>query len=378
MSTATVKRNSELEARLAELELELSVWKQAHASVAESADRDKKAHNAQVSTLNRQISSLDTIKVSVPRSPDGVLLTRLHDLYFCRTTQSQNPLILCVIDGNSNIFSPSLLSQGLHGGQQAAQQLTKGIAEYLSQEDVQVFGRLSFWITIYFNRTSMLEILLGNSLCAAEVFEDFLIGFGQSSPRFQLVEVGPGREAMDAKIKGGSFSDHCYDRANNKSRTQSTYTHSLASLRRFACLSQVRVTTPAPCNLSMTGCTGGHDNAYLSTLTSLGQEELLGKLVFLQGYNDLSSEMLQLALPLIQVPGLLLSQKPTMSLTRRSGPPGPLTIPSTMGSVTTTGGLMSPQSETHSVTGHPRRPVTAGKPIDPAKVSASPLLCLLS
>ena len=64
LSTATVKRNSELEARVTELELELSVWKQAHAVVAESAERDKKAHNAQVSTLNRQISSLDTIKVS--------------------------------------------------------------------------------------------------------------------------------------------------------------------------------------------------------------------------------------------------------------------------------------------------------------------------
>lgn len=64
LSTATVKRNSDLETRLAELELEISVWKQAHAAVLDVAERDKKAHNAQVSTLNRQISSLDAIKVS--------------------------------------------------------------------------------------------------------------------------------------------------------------------------------------------------------------------------------------------------------------------------------------------------------------------------
>lgn len=66
LSTVTVKRNTDLETRVAELELELSVWKQAHASVVESAERDKKAHNVQVSTLNRQISSLDTIKVRRP------------------------------------------------------------------------------------------------------------------------------------------------------------------------------------------------------------------------------------------------------------------------------------------------------------------------
>ena len=65
LSTATVKRNGDLETRLAELELELSVWKQAHATVLETAERDKKAHNAQVSTLNRQISSLETIKVDL-------------------------------------------------------------------------------------------------------------------------------------------------------------------------------------------------------------------------------------------------------------------------------------------------------------------------
>lgn len=52
---------------MAALELELSVWKQAHASIVESADRDSKAHKAQVSTLNRQISSLETIKAGRPR-----------------------------------------------------------------------------------------------------------------------------------------------------------------------------------------------------------------------------------------------------------------------------------------------------------------------
>ena len=67
---------------------------------------------------------------------------------------------------------------------------------------MQVFGRLSFWITIYLNRRALLDTLLGNSLCTAEQFEAFLIGFSQASPRFQLVETAAGKDVLDAKIKG--------------------------------------------------------------------------------------------------------------------------------------------------------------------------------
>lgn len=65
LSTITVDRNAELEARIADLEVELSVWKQAHSTVIDGAERDKKAHNAQIATLNKQIASLGFLKVSV-------------------------------------------------------------------------------------------------------------------------------------------------------------------------------------------------------------------------------------------------------------------------------------------------------------------------
>ncbi|KAG6854998.1 hypothetical protein C0991_005927 [Blastosporella zonata] len=59
LSTATVKRNAELENKVAELEVELSVWKQAHSVALEASERETKAHNVQVAALNRQISNLD-------------------------------------------------------------------------------------------------------------------------------------------------------------------------------------------------------------------------------------------------------------------------------------------------------------------------------
>lgn len=64
ISSATIKRNAELEVQLAELEVERSVWKNAHAVALENAERDAKAHNAQVASLNKQLSSLDLFRVS--------------------------------------------------------------------------------------------------------------------------------------------------------------------------------------------------------------------------------------------------------------------------------------------------------------------------
>jgi hypothetical protein len=58
---------------------------------------------------------------------------------------------LCYQRGAQYVFT-FLLTQGQQGGRAAAQQLTKGITEYLSNEDVHIFGRLSFWVTVYFNK----------------------------------------------------------------------------------------------------------------------------------------------------------------------------------------------------------------------------------
>lgn len=194
LSTSTVKHNADLEIRVNELELELSVWKQAHASLLEAAELAKKSHNVQVSTLNRQISSLETLQVC------GLCCTYSYTVSLKKA--GQNPVILCIVDGEANLFSRSLLSLGQQGGLQAAQELTQGIAEFLSQEDVQVFGRLSFWISVFLNRRTVLDTLLATAACTPEQFDAFLTGFSQASPRFQIVEVGTASDAVDSKIKG--------------------------------------------------------------------------------------------------------------------------------------------------------------------------------
>ncbi|PCH41297.1 hypothetical protein WOLCODRAFT_89178 [Wolfiporia cocos MD-104 SS10] len=305
LSTATLKRNAELEARVADLEVELSVWKQAQASVIDTVERDKKAHNAQVATLNRQIAALGLLR-------------------------HQSPLILCVIDGDTNIFSPSLLAQGHHGGRQAAQELTKGIAEYLSQEEVQIFGRLSFWVTIFFNKRGLLHTLQSEGICTAEQFEAFISGLSQASPRFLLVDVGPGKEGANVKTK----------------EYLQTYTRLPQTLRVFF--------------------GAGNDSGYTSTLTSLEKDEYLGKVVMLQGSDDVPEELQQLPMSVMQIEGLFMTQAPAFPVRR----PGPIPLVGLHHNVTTHGGLISPQSETQSTasTTISRSTSNGSKSIDSSKI----------
>ena len=55
---------------------------------------------------------------------------------------------------------------------------------------------------IYFNRVGLGDTLCCNGVCSRNDFEDFVIGFNQSDPLFAMIDVGRGKEAADAKIRG--------------------------------------------------------------------------------------------------------------------------------------------------------------------------------
>ena len=88
--------------------------------------------------------------------------------------QNQHALILCIINGDELIFNREFLLQGYQGGRAAAQQLTQRIAAQLSNEEVHVYPRLSFWITIYFNKAELAEDLNANNICPLDQFHAFV------------------------------------------------------------------------------------------------------------------------------------------------------------------------------------------------------------
>jgi hypothetical protein len=102
-----------------------------------------------------------------------------------------------------------LVCQGRAGGSQAAQLLTKGITDYISDTEhiktdssSSISGRAQIWVSIYCNKSGLQETLTSRQICSAEQFESFIMGFNQASPLFLLTDVGSGKEAADAKIKG--------------------------------------------------------------------------------------------------------------------------------------------------------------------------------
>jgi hypothetical protein len=134
----------------------------------EASEREVKAHNVQIAALNRQISNLDCFKTV------RFYITSRDHTTKQQPTQNQNPLILCIVNGDELVFNREFLNQGYQGGRTAAQQLTQAIAEHLSKEETQVYGRLSFWITIYLTKSELAEDLSANNICTQEQFQAFL------------------------------------------------------------------------------------------------------------------------------------------------------------------------------------------------------------
>lgn len=147
-------------------------------------------------------------------------------------SQDDNPLALCLIDGDGNIFSAELLVQGQAGGRRAAALLTQGLSAHMAELTLPTSststtststpstssstissdsglngisgtkGRAQLWLTVYCNKRGLAETLVSSGVCSAEQFEDFVLGFNQAAPLFSFVDVGGGKEAADAKIKG--------------------------------------------------------------------------------------------------------------------------------------------------------------------------------
>ncbi|KIJ38463.1 hypothetical protein M422DRAFT_781394 [Sphaerobolus stellatus SS14] len=243
----TTQKNADLEARVVELERELNVWKLAFSTT----EQEKVLFQKQVNRLERNIGSL----------------------------KDDNPLVLCLIDGDGNIFSSDLLAQGRAGGAQAAQLLTKGITDYLIENEDNasdsscISGRAKIWVSVYCNKSGLQETITSRQLCTTEQFEAFIVGFNHASPLFSIIDVGHGKEAADTKIK------EC-----------------LRVFTRF----------PQTCKVFFGG---GHDNGYATTLNALNNEGYLDKVILLRGYHEVAFELRALQLPYAEFEGVFMTRK---------------------------------------------------------------------
>lgn len=110
--------------------------------------------------------------------------------------KTQHMCAIAAIDGDGYPFSPSFIRQGRAGGQEAATALK---AKLMSDIGLEV----QLMIFVYLNRVGMVEALISNGIIHRRSdLDDFVTGFNQASPLFHMIDVGHGKEAADAKIRG--------------------------------------------------------------------------------------------------------------------------------------------------------------------------------
>lgn len=111
-----------------------------------------------------------------------------------------------LIDADADIyyFTDDLLSQGLKGGQLAADMLIEKVRDHLvslgpSFKDATT---IPIMVKAYANLSGLSYHL--RDIASPKEINQFWIGFSQRSPFIDFVDVGSGKEAADNKIRGTS------------------------------------------------------------------------------------------------------------------------------------------------------------------------------
>ena len=233
--------------------------------------------------------------------------------------------MLCLVDGDGNIFSPELISAGHTGGAQAALLLNRGIMEHLKTLTGTPAKNPQIWLTIYCNLIGLRETFINHHHCAVEQYDAFIEGFNKAAPLFSIVDVGSSKEAADTKLKGLDLLSCCVcHRAAGLRVRQNHFVFSHVSLKLLKYISVVSTLQSSVFNVGLRRCSGLHDNGYTTTLSHLQTEGLLEKLVFLRGYNEIAFQLRDYQIPECTIPGVFMTEKmPVKSNQRRWMPSFP-------------------------------------------------------
>jgi len=109
-------------------------------------------------------------------------------------------MVVCLIDADGAIPQFNRLKEGFNGGQQAAKDLRTYLLNYIEAEGISGTN-VSVIISAYCNQKGLRDTLIGGGHCDNAQFSQFWNGF-QSVALFCLIDVGPKKEAADAKIHG--------------------------------------------------------------------------------------------------------------------------------------------------------------------------------
>ncbi|KIP12640.1 hypothetical protein PHLGIDRAFT_131517 [Phlebiopsis gigantea 11061_1 CR5-6] len=182
---------------------------------------------------------------------------------------SSESRVVCLIDGDGCLFSFEQLARGYYGGAHIAKRLTEGLQQFFAAE------QCLFHVWVFLNTRGVSCALHDHGYPeAAANLSNFIHGFNQASHRFMIVDVGPGKEAADVKIRG---------------------------------ILDEELKSPQTRRVVLAGC---HDGGYVSVIREHATNGLTdGKLFLLPTHKKLAAGYGSLSLPTIRVPDVFDPQR---------------------------------------------------------------------
>lgn len=117
--------------------------------------------------------------------------------------QDREPFVVVLLDGDGMIFNDELLQQGEQGGRTAAMQLSTALQDYVGSSFPGIASP-KIMTKIYTNMKGLSDMCIrGGLLNEQTLLDDFIRGFNESIPLFDMVDVGPGKDRPCHKIGGG-------------------------------------------------------------------------------------------------------------------------------------------------------------------------------
>lgn len=232
-----------------------------------------------------------------------------------RQSNDSNPLVFVILDGDGAIFRDELLARGAEGGTDCAFELLTQIRKHVQSIHPDIsLDQVNIMVQVVVNFEG-----LAKTLHAAGIVQDgfrqltaFAHAFGQAQSLFSFVDVGPGKERADHKIR--------------------------ETLRVMARLSQCKHVIFGPC----------HDNGYLPYLEPYKQDPIVGPKLSLLEATPATPGFIRLGLPRARFPTVFRSeliskphiQSPSITLPLRNG-----TMSGFGNQVSSPGSLFAPKSQ---------------------------------
>jgi len=142
-----------------ELEVEISIWKEALTTMRNGQARENRA------------------------------MTTVAD------PQKNVQIALCIIDTTRVFFASTFLTEGEEGGRKAGEGLVRGITNYLDGKCIQA----KIVVTIYIRKAQLRDDLTTCGVCTPEQFDTFCVGLNET-PYLNIVEVTNKRD-LEKKIE---------------------------------------------------------------------------------------------------------------------------------------------------------------------------------